>query len=93
MTDSPSSNLTPETPPETAGKRPPVVNWVNVAEHARTHPGEWFRLHHTFSTPGSARSSVQRAARKYGLAYQVTVESPQDDGRIGVFIKFEGGNE
>ena len=82
-----------EEPPANSGKRPQVVRWNEVASLAQAQPDTWLRLTHDYRTSGSARSSVQRAAKLYGLEYRVTTSSPQDDGRIGVFIRYNTPRE
>lgn len=81
--------VTIEDPPPQSERPPIVVNWDEIVDLVKhQHPNQWVRVQHTYSTPGSARSSVQRAARLHGLDYRVTTRSPQEDGRPGVFIKY-----
>jgi len=86
--------VTLEDPPAESRRPERVVDWPQLSGYLRDKvPGHWVRIQHEYSTPGSARSSVQRAATLHGLEYRVTTRSPQEDGRVGVFVRYNPGQE
>jgi len=86
--------VTREDPPVGSERPPKVLDWDEVVQLVkRDHPNTWVRVQHSYSTPGSARSSVQRAAKLHGLDYRVTTRSPQQDGRPGLFLRYNQTEE
>jgi len=85
----PDQNLTPvDLNEDLVGYRPGALNWKHVhAALLKKEKGVWHRLIHNYPTANSARSSVSRAARSYNFEYRVTVNSPQENGLIGVFVR------
>lgn len=75
-------------PENLLGHRPGSLNWKNVYKMLQSaEPGEWHRLVHNYQSANTARSAVARAARVYRFEYRVTVNSPQPNGLIGIFIR------
>lgn len=87
MPRQPAAPLTREDPPPPAQRTEFVLDWDAVIKQINDSPGEWFRLEHGYSTYGSTRSSLARAAARHGFEYRVTTTKPQADGKPGVFIR------
>jgi len=69
------------------------MNWHPILEELKNNPGSWMRLTHMYRSERSARASLYAQAQRYGFQYRVTNASPQDDGRVGVFIRWPEGNQ
>lgn len=84
--------ILPENPPNMGKNNPQmIVDWDTVETWVRNKPGEWFRVVHEYHSDSSARFSAAQQSKRRGLDCTCTVRSRQEDGGIGIFVRYPKG--